>query len=249
MSRVIFETNPEIPRTYRKPFPCHLCGFTDYSEKQALVEHLKNYHNFEKDEIATNVVDFLITKFNFGNEDVEMPPPWNRNFQEIPSLEEPTDDVILADERPAIGIQNYSFNVNDSDLFKEIFTKSIEVNLGDFIKNLPFSEGDLVIAKWGRSPYWPGVILKCHKTDSFFRYREPNFGVNGEVLEFNVNFFGAKTMSTAWLPKKKILKEEYVDVVPGDPKKLKEAIGWAKYLSHLTNEERVEYFNGDLKSA
>merc|ERR1711899_19628 len=80
-----------LHRTYRKPFPCHLCGFTDYSEKQALVEHLKNYHNFEKDEIATNVVDFLITKFNFGNEDVEMPPPWNRNFQEIPSLEEPTD--------------------------------------------------------------------------------------------------------------------------------------------------------------
>ena len=56
-------------------------------------------------------------------------------------------------------------------------------------------------------------------------------------------------MTTAWLPEEKIKKDQLIGEIPGDPKNLKKAIGWAKYLSHLTNEERVEYFNGDLKSA
>ena len=56
-------------------------------------------------------------------------------------------------------------------------------------------------------------------------------------------------MTTAWLPEEKIKKEELIDEIPGDPKNLKEAIGWAKYLSNLTSDERVEYFNGSLKLA
>ena len=253
MSQVFLENRFE----FEKPFPCHLCGFVGFQEKRELVDHLMEYHNFQESEIASSVVDFLIAKLKNENEGVfsrEIPPRNRNGVQEIPKIEEPTGTVYVIDEWPAaMEIQDNSFNVevNDSGLLAKagMLTKSVNVKLEDFVKNLPFSEGDLIVAKMGRWSWWPAVILKCRKINSIFQYKEPHFGVNGNVLEFNVNFFGGKKMSTAWLPEKKIYKMNLLDELPGDSKDLKEAIGWAKYLSYLTNDERVEFFNGDLKCA
>ena len=53
------------------------------------------------------------------------------------------------------------------------------VKLKDFVQDLPFAEGDLVIAKLGRHPWWPAIILKSSNLQ-IFKYDEPNFGVKSD---------------------------------------------------------------------
>lgn len=140
---------------FEKPFPCHLCGFVGFQKKRRLIEHLREYHNFEEDEISLAVVDFLIMKLKREDEEVAL--------QEIPKIEEPT--VFVKNPVPVVQ--------HDLD-------HVAVVKLKDFVQDLPFAEGDLVIAKLGRHPWWPAIILKCQTQNSIFKYSEPNFGVKSD---------------------------------------------------------------------
>ncbi len=147
--------------------------------------------------------------------------------------------VVLnrGDVEAALRLQSPSASAfNDED-------EPMELNSDWTIEHVPEVRiaGELVWAKMGTYPWWPGVILPEPRTTQHFKEHQGS-------MEYHVVFLDkGTTMSRGWIKESLVVSFENSDQkkLPSKSKfrkRLKEGLSWAEWTQDMSVSERRHYF-------